>query len=273
MRTLIVFALVAYIMGAAGYLAYMARHRAAFRVAGHAFFAGGLACHTAYIVAAFIVAGYVPVENLSSALGFGAWALALVFVVLQIRFRLIVLGALTAPLVSAALFAALAMPAHKFGRPDLLKSAWLFFHILGVFVGNGAFILAALTGAVYLVQERAIKAKNHGYFFRRLPSLDVLDRMGYACVALGFPMLSLGLVAGFVYAQAAWGRWWSWDPKEVWSLAMWLLYAALLHERLTVGWRGRRAAIMALAGLAVLLFTFFGAGLLVPGHHAQFVNY
>jgi ABC-type transport system involved in cytochrome c biogenesis permease subunit len=83
-------------------------------------------------------------------------------------------------------------------------------------------------------------------------------------------MISIGLVTGIVYAKAVWGRFWSWDPKEVWSAITWLLYAALLHERLTVGWRGRRAAIMAIIGFVVLLFTFFGVNFLLEGHHGTF---
>ncbi|HSO17956.1 MAG TPA: cytochrome c biogenesis protein CcsA, partial [Desulfosarcina sp.] len=86
----------------------------------------------------------------------------------------------------------------------------------------------------------------------------------------GFTMVTIGLITGVVYAKAVWGRFWSWDPKEVWSAITWLFYAALLHERLTVGWRGRRAAFMAIIGFGVLLFTFFGVNFLLQGHHGTF---
>jgi ABC-type transport system involved in cytochrome c biogenesis permease subunit len=85
-------------------------------------------------------------------------------------------------------------------------------------------------------------------------------------------MLTFGLITGFVYAKAVWGRFWSWDPKEIWSGITWLLYAALLHQRLTVGWRGRRAAIMAIIGFAIILFTFLGVNFLLQGHHGEFTK-
>ncbi|MGD9334007.1 MAG: cytochrome c biogenesis protein CcsA, partial [Desulfobacterales bacterium] len=107
---------------------------------------------------------------------------------------------------------------------------------------------------------------------KRLPSLELLDTTGYACIVTGFTMLTLGLITGFIYAKSVWGRFWGWDPKEVWSGITWLLYAALLHQRLTVGWRGRRAAIMAIIGFAVILFTFFGVNFLLQGHHGGFTK-
>jgi cytochrome c-type biogenesis protein CcsB len=132
--------------------------------------------------------------------------------------------------------------------------------------------LACGVGILYLLQERAIKIKNPGFFFKRLPSLERLDTTGYACIVVGFSLLTIGLITGSVYAKAVWGRFWSWDPKEVWSAITWLFYAALLHERLAVGWRGRRAAIMAIIGFLVLLFTFFGVNFLLTGHHGQFTQ-
>jgi cytochrome c-type biogenesis protein CcsB len=128
-------------------------------------------------------------------------------------------------------------------------------------------------GVLYLLQEHEIKAKKHRFFFKRLPSLELLDNTGYMCIVIGFTMLTLGLVTGFVYAKEVWGHFWRWDPKEVWSGITWLFYAALLHERLAVGWRGRRSAIMAIIGFAVLLFTFLGVNLLLKGHHVEFTRF
>lgn len=145
-------------------------------------------------------------------------------------------------------------------------------HIITVFIGEAAFALACGAGLLYLIQEHAIKTKNHGFFFKRLPSLDLIDTTGYACIAVGFTTLTMGLIIGFVYAKSVWGRFWSWDPKEIWSVVTWLVYAALLHERLTVGWRGRRAAIMSIIGFAAVLFTFLGVNFLLGGHHGEFTR-
>jgi cytochrome c-type biogenesis protein CcsB len=97
--------------------------------------------------------------------------------------------------------------------------------------------------------------------------LKVLDDLNYQSLKFGFPLLTLGIITGAVWANYAWGRYWDWDPKETWSLITWLLYAALLHQRLTVGWRGRKAAIMAIAGFLAALFTFLGVNLLLSGLH------
>jgi cytochrome c-type biogenesis protein CcsB len=101
----------------------------------------------------------------------------------------------------------------------------------------------------------------------------MMDNISYVCIVVGFAMLTLGLITGFVYAKAVWGRFWSWDPKEVWAGITWLFYAVLLHGRLTVGWRGRRSAIMAVIGFAVLIFTFLGVNLFMEGHHEEFTKF
>ncbi len=105
-------------------------------------------------------------------------------------------------------------------------------------------------------------------FSKRLPSLDVLDEVSYRAVAFGFPMLTIGIITGSIWADQAWGSWWSWDPKETWSLITWLYYGAYLHTRLTMGWRGRHSALLAVIGLVVVLFTYLGVNLLLPGLHS-----
>jgi cytochrome c-type biogenesis protein CcsB len=122
---------------------------------------------------------------------------------------------------------------------------------------------------MYLVQERLLKSQRVGAITRRLPSLKVLDDLNYRSLAFGFPLLTLGIITGAVWAEYAWGRYWGWDPKETWSLFTWFLYAALLHQRLVVGWRGRKAAIMAIAGFLAILFAFLGVRYLLPGLHSN----
>ena len=101
-----------------------------------------------------------------------------------------------------------------------------------------------------------------------LPSLKDIDDIIHKSILFGFLWLSAGIITGAVWANSAWGTYWSWDPKETWSLITWFVYAALLHGRLTTGWQGRRAAIFAIAGFVVLLFTFLGVNLLLPGLHS-----
>lgn len=266
-------ALTGYFTAWAGYTGYLILRRELYHRIGHGFFIGAFLFHTAFIVTRAADTGVFPLQDLRGSVSFAAWAAALVYILFHLRYRLLILGALVGPLVfiSAAICPFLSMRVYE--QPDVVNSLWTIFHVLAIFLGNGAFVLAAAVGVAYLLQERAIKRKSHGFVYRRLPSLDVLDRMGYACVAFGFPLLTVGLAAGFVYAEHIWGRWWSWDPKEVFSAVTWFTYAALLHERVFVGWRGRRAAWLSIAGLCLALATFLFGSLLFPGHHGQFTKY
>lgn len=101
-----------------------------------------------------------------------------------------------------------------------------------------------------------------------MPSLETLDALNYKCLTIGFPLLTLGIITGSLWASSAWGSYWSWDPKEVWSLITWILYAALLHGRLNSGWRGKKGAIFLIIAFFVVLFTFIGVNTLIPGLHS-----
>jgi cytochrome c-type biogenesis protein CcsB len=214
----------------------------------------------------------MPVGNLHQSLSFAAWAVAGVFLAFQFKYRLKVLGVYAAPFIAFIMAIASQIPSAPADSTQTLRSFWLILHVTVIFIGEAGFALACGLGILYLLQENAIKTKKQRFFFRRLPSLDQLDSSGYTCMVIGFTMLTLGLITGFVYAKSIWGHFWSWDPKEVWSGIIWLFYAVLLHQRLTAGWRGRRSAIMAIIGFAVLVFTFLGVNLLMEGHHRPFAN-
>jgi cytochrome c-type biogenesis protein CcsB len=137
-----------------------------------------------------------------------------------------------------------------------------------MFLGDGIFAMAFVSSIMYLIQERQIKRKTRGTMFKRLPSLETLDSINHYSIIYGFSLITLGMITGAAYAQNALGTYWSWDPKEVWSLITWVCYAILLHERLAVGWQGRRSAIMSIFCFMVLIFTFLGGGLLLDSYHS-----
>jgi cytochrome c-type biogenesis protein CcsB len=233
---------------------------------------GGLVFHSLALISRTWAAGYLPVATFGESLLVSAWALVAAFLFLYWRFPIKVLGALTAPLAALIVAGTLLLhPAHGTVSP-LLQSLWLTIHIILALLGNAALTLAFLAGIFYLVQERQLKAKKFGFFYRRLPSLEQLDALNYWCLTIGFPLLTAGIISGSLYAQHTMGKFWSWDPKEILTLIAWLIYAVLLHERLTVGWRGRRAAIMAICGFLVLVVTFVGANLWFGGYHS-FANF
>jgi len=270
---LILITIVFYILSTAGYVAYLFIQKDYLQQTGCYLLAAGFVFHTLEIAYGFIRAGHIPVNNLFETLSIACWAIAGVFLILQYKFKLKILGIFAAPLISLVMVIAFQLPRQPVQVVNIYKSTWFVVHIITIFIGEAAFALAFGVGLLYLVQEHAIKTKNPGFFFKRLPSLELLDYTGYGCIVTGFTMLSLGLITGFVYAKSVWGKFWSWDPKEVWAGITWLLYAALLHQRLTVGWRGRRAAIMAIIGFAAVLFTFFGVNFLLEGHHGEFTRW
>jgi cytochrome c-type biogenesis protein CcsB len=144
-------------------------------------------------------------------------------------------------------------------------------HVVAAVIAAGAFAVGAIASALYLVKDRAERradAPTTGYV-ARLPKAAVLDRVAYRVHAFGFPVWTFAaLVAGPIWAEYAWGRYWGWDPKEVWAFITWVVYAAYLHARATAGWKGKGAAVIALVGFATLLFNFVGINLFGSGLHS-----
>jgi cytochrome c-type biogenesis protein CcsB len=227
----------------------------------------GFISHTLAILARYIEAGYTPVTNLHESFSFFAWMIIGILLIANLKYKIKVLGAFLTSIALIFMLFAFALPKEILPLAPVLRSFWHPFHVTFAFLGNAIFTLAFCCGVIYLIQEHQLKSKKMGAIAKRLPSLKVLDDLNYQSLKFGFPLLTLGIITGAVWAEYAWGRYWGWDPKETWSLITWFLYAAMLHQRLTVGWRGRKAAIMAIAGFFAVLFTFLGVNLILPGLH------
>ena len=273
MDILILLTILAYMLSSAAYVAYLFLQKDKLQRFGHLILAVGILFHSATIILGFAKTGHLPVGNLRETLSLAAWALAGMFLLIQSKYNLKILGIFAAPLVTMVMIGVSLLPGSPAQDTNIFKSFWLISHVVIIFIGEASFALAGGLGVLYLIQENAIKTKKRRFFFKRLPSLDLLDITGYACIVVGFTLLTIGLITGFVYAKSIWGRFWSWDPKEVWSGITWIFYAILLHERLTIGWRGRKSAIMAIVGFGVLIFTFLGVNLLLEGHHGEFTKF
>ena len=273
MESIIFVSISLYLLSTVGYFTYLFIQKDYLQRTGLFLLLVGFLFHTLTIVYGYIKSGHLPVSNMHETLSFAGWAIAVVFLLIQFKFNLKILGIFTAPILALIMLIVSRLPDEPAQVTKIFKSFWLVSHVTVIFIGEAAFALACGLGVLYLLQEHEIKAKKHRFFFKRLPSLELLDNTGYICIVIGFTLLTLGLITGFVYAKAVWGHFWRWDPKEVWSGITWLFYAALLHERLTVGWRGRRSAIMAIIGFAVLVFTFLGVNLLLKGHHVEFTRF
>jgi len=232
------------------------------------FAASGFITHTSSIVFRYIEAGHLPITNMHEASSFFSWCIVLIFFFLEYRYRLDLLGPFTMPIVFILMLSSSILPREIRPLSPMLQSYWLGIHTFLAFLGNAAFAVAFGIGIMYLIQEHHLKSKRLGGLFQRLPNLQLLDEVNYRLISLGFPLLTLAIITGAIWAEGAWGSYWRWDPKEVWSLITWFIYALVLHARLTAGWRGRRAAILSIIGFISVIFTFFGVNLLLKGLHA-----
>jgi len=227
----------------------------------------GFALHTLNIIVRYVQAGHLPIANMHEAASFFSWCIVLLFFFIEYRYRIGLLGSFVMPVVFVIMLSSSIFPREIRELSPVLQSSWFGIHITLAFMGDAAFAMAAGIGLMYIVQEHFVKSKRLGDLFHRLPSLQTLDEINYKLISLGFPLLTLAIITGALWAQNAWGSYWKWDPKEVWSLITWFIYALVLHVRLTAGWRGRRAAILSIAGFCAVLFTFFGVNLLLKSLH------
>lgn len=264
---------ICYTASAVEYILYLFFQKDRLERRGFIFIIAGFILHSIIIGFEFAMSGHFPASNLHQILSVAAWILSGVYIIFQYQFDLKIIGFFIAPFVMVIMAVASWVPKTPDQVSAVFKNFWLIFHVIIIFIGEAFFALACGVGILYLIQEKSIKSKRRGFFYKRLPSLEVLDSSGYVCIIAGFTFLTLGLISGFVYAKIVWGRFWSWDPKEVWAGITWLFYAALLHERFAIGWRGKRAAIMSIIGFAVVLFTFLGVNFMLKGHHGEFTRW
>lgn len=227
----------------------------------------GFGIHTVNIVYRYVAAGHIPITNAHEATSFFSWCIILIFFILQFRYRIILLSSFIMPVVFVLMLSSSMLPREIKPLSPVLQSYWLGIHTILAFLGNAAFALAFGIGFMYLVQEHYVKSKRLGGLFERLPSLQILDEINYKLIILGFPLLTLAIITGALWAESAWGSYWNWDPRETWSLITWFIYVIILHARFTAGWRGKRAALLSIVGFLTILIAFFGIKLLRKGLH------
>ena len=224
-------------------------------------FAAGLALHTGYSLWRGVCAGRLPLANqFEFASGF-AWACAVLGLFLHVRFRQKWVLTVSAPAVFLVLSYAALQPMAITEIMPALRSAWFGLHIGSAIFAYAAFAIAGGLGAWYLI--RAWRGADTAS-----AAMRQADYMGYRMICLGFLLLTVVILSGAIWAEQAWSRWWSWDPKETWAMITWILYAIYLHQRLRMNWQGRRMAILSLAALLCVLFTFAGVNMLLPGLHS-----
>ena len=213
--------------------------------------------------------GHAPLSNMYESLGFFGWCVMIAYLVVEYRFKQKAVGAFVSPLAFVILAAnALLFPDEIQPLVPALQSNWLIAHVVTSFVAYGSFAVSFGVSIMYLVKRRSERMGSEGSLVSLFPESKMLDEVNYKSIAVGFPLLSLGIITGAAWANYAWGTYWSWDPKETWSLITWFIYAAYLHARFTRGWQGTRTAVLSIVGFSAVIFTYFGVNFLLSGLHS-----
>lgn len=268
MNYLLLTALVAYVNAAVhAILAFAYKRRSVERVALVSL-AFGFAMHTAAFLRDWIQDGHYPLFGLRETLSFLAWTLVVAYGLAHFRYQLKALGAFLMPLVAFLVTAAMLVQATENARAGTVTTgvaAWLFpIHTTLLIFAYASFFVVFAASAMYLWQERELKLKTFSALFHRLPSLTTVDDIGSTAAGIGFTLLSFGIVTGVIWSSQRSGRIWNNDPKEVFALLTWLLYLTMIHFR--TQWRGRKSALVGVAGFGLVLFTFLGTRLM-GGYH------
>ncbi|HEX9873219.1 MAG TPA: c-type cytochrome biogenesis protein CcsB [Deferrimonas sp.] len=217
--------------------------------------------------------GHAPLSNLYESVVFFAWTILLIYILLDFKYKQRAVGAFVIPFAFfAMIWAQLQLNSAMEPLVPALQSNWLTYHVITCFLGYAAFAVACGVSIMYLIkvgkEEQSPDGSPVGGILSLFPSTRILDDINYKAIMIGFPLLTLGIVTGAAWANYAWGTYWSWDPKETWSLIVWFIYAAFLHARFTRGWVGRRAAWLSIIGFAATIFCYLGVNLVLSGLHS-----
>jgi cytochrome c-type biogenesis protein CcsB len=235
----------------------------------------GLALQLAAVATRGLSEHRIPWGNMYEFIAAITCAAVVVLVFGAIRFRAYYLGLFVLLPVVLALAVDVVVIYTPAGQlVPALQSYWIAIHVTGMIIAIGAYIFGAVATVLYLLVSRYQRRMAAGQptgaagIMSRLPGADVLDRLSYRTILFAFPAWTFAVIAGAIWADHAWGRYWGWDPKETWSFIIWLVYASYLHARATAGWRGRRAAFIQLFGFACVLFNLVGVNLWISGLHS-----
>jgi cytochrome c-type biogenesis protein CcsB len=267
----------AYLASTVIFFAYLAGKNRGIGLAASATAYAGFVVQTAAIILRWkesydVGHGHAPLSNLYESVVFFSWTIILIFGLIDLKYRYRVIGAFVVPFALLGMAGAQLMLNNSI-EPlvPALQSNWLLYHVITCFLGYAAFAVACGISIMYLIkigQESPNSSAPAGGIVAMFPSSRILDDLNYRAIMIGFPLLTLGIITGAAWANYAWGTYWSWDPKETWSLIVWFIYAAFLHARITRGWVGKRAAYLSIIGFAATIFCYLGVNLVLSGLHS-----
>jgi cytochrome c-type biogenesis protein CcsB len=265
----------AYLLSSISYFLHLGTRRENFGKIGTWIALSGFSIHTGGMGVRWLESrqmgiGYVPLSNMYESMLFFAWSIVGLYLLFERSYlsktsRTRSLGAFIIPLGFLAMGVSLLSLSPEI-RPlvPALQSSWLVYHVVTSFLGYAAF---AISFGVSLVYLHLIKRKNPEPT-RRLPDPRTLEEINYNAIIVGFLLFTVGIITGAIWANYAWGTYWSWDPKETWSLITWIVYAALLHARYTGRWKAQRMAYVSITGFVAVIFTYWGVNYVLSGLHS-----
>jgi cytochrome c-type biogenesis protein CcsB len=273
-QTFFVASMAIYFICFLAYLIFATSHNKTFGTLSTSLLIIGLVIHSGGLLFRWVEThrtgyGYVPLSNMYESLIFFSWTIVLVYLILEFKYRQKIIGVFVTPFAFLAIALTSIIPGVDSKITPLvpaLQSNWLAIHVITCFLGYASFAVSFGISILYLSRERN-KTQMEG-ISKWLPSAPILDEINYKSIVIGFPMLTLGIITGAAWANYAWGTYWSWDPKETWSLITWFIYAAFLHARFTRDWRGKKAAYLSIFGFVAVLFTYFGVNYIISGLHS-----
>nr|QCI08688.1 cytochrome c biogenesis protein ccs1 [Sphondylothamnion multifidum] len=254
----------------------------------------------------WILNSYFPLSNLYESLIFLTWCFSFIQIILEYNNKSKLIGAITTPIsLFTIAFASISLPEEMQKASPLipaLRSNWLMMHVSIMIVSYATLIIGSLLSILFLIISKGkqielegqsynkkskvlleynqnfhktnkrsqsnMNINNNLYYYNRLNLLASIDNLSYRIIGLGFPLLTIGIIAGSVWANEAWGSYWSWDPKETWAIITWLIFATYLHTRLNQSWQGRKPAILASVGFVVVWICYLGVNFLGKGLHS-----
>jgi cytochrome c-type biogenesis protein CcsB len=265
-------ALILYCGGMLAFFAFFAYRRDSLRWLGLALVVPGTGVHLLAIVFRGFADGHYPLANMYEYSSMLALVAVVVFLLMTVRYPVASLAGGLALFVVVALMG-LGFALYQSPEPlvPALQSYWLKIHVTSMMVSSGVLVSSFVFAALYLVKDRSLNVKSwlhDSVAAARLPSLETLDRLTFRAILLGFPIWTFGTMAGAIWGEHAWGRWWGWDPKETWAAITWIVFAIYLHAHSLRAWRGRRTALIATAGFVSILVTLYAVNLWIVGLHS-----
>jgi cytochrome c-type biogenesis protein CcsB len=248
--------MVLYFAAAVSFLAYVLRPSETLANVSLGMTATGFASHTIALGARMSGATEVSLPGFQEALSFFSWVLILVFLVVEFRHRLHVLGSFILPLALVSLVSAAALPETAPALTPVFRTLWV--HVTLSMLGTVGFAIAFVAGLMYLIQDGLLKSKRFNVLYSKLPALDFLDHLNQQSIVTGFPLLTLGIITGALSAEFSRGSYLNWNPEQTGALVTWVFYFGVLMGRLTVGWRAKRAAYLTIIGFAGVILTLIG---------------